>query len=283
MTGTDLFSALNDVEERFILEAAGTPGYIFRRRWIKRIVSVAALMVVITCIGVGFGNIHQKKEPFFSQYRVLSFDGNTYYEMAEISLREFGERLGRCVMSYDGIAWTYGDSAHEEGDDSSGNRRNVVSAEIYSVGAVSPDFAVGVGFAENQQRYVYLNREFSADSFRQFDMATQFRKYAIVNRAVCFEKDGSTVWLNNITVDEVYKGFFSEDDIPLVKPEETQMGEKVAEITFEYTLLGDKDASLNVYDGGYATIEIGQTKWTFRIGTESVGRFVNQARSCKED
>ncbi len=235
MDKSDLFAAINDVNDKLILEASEEYCKSIKKVRIYRMALFAAILVVIILGIVKIRDIvspdsapkHKTTElikrwdemQIYEKYVWLNLDGIKYTSTAGECGNEAGRLIG--VYTAEGMENTqpieHINSSGKLSDASGGfsgsedmlvnhyiipiqeQEEHYVKHEkmvrVYEIVGVSRDFAVAVQFDETGEYYAYCNMSYTTDSYDSFSDACQLEKYLEVNRIYLYE-DGDVKYVS---------------------------------------------------------------------------------------
>ena len=259
MTAFGLYTALTDVDDRFILEAAETEIPKPIKRQIVQWVAIVAIAAMIITIGLLFGNsIKKHKEnkseaekvstikpwselPSYEKYPELNMNGIKYTGSPGVYSGTVGQFFGEfSVIGMDDGEVTYigEEKIPQNGADAQKttlsdtwidvekqNQTEPVIRKttvlVYEIPGIKTAFAVAVRFPEEGRYYVYGNVSYRTDSYADFADTTQLMQYAELNGITLHSaKRERDVSGAYETIQALLTELFSAETIPAFMPED---------------------------------------------------------------
>ena len=275
-----------------------------KRKRIKKCIisSFCAFVIILVSIGFKYAAEHRNTNPVYQ--KVLNFPksnhnqiGEEYeieYDLAYIKpwdkqsiTEQFSEvEIGNVMyngrgkqISVDMLLDDLGVyTAH--GLDEINQKRYTKSAKVYSVKDISSECVVAVKFDAVEEYYIYINAHYTPNTLGELIEKVNLKQIVSFgdvsfNYSEIFEDTyiNEKVVFSNVSDEAIWQNLLSDTELKNVHSDEEFYGPSVISVGVNIELLGYKNISIWISEGGYMHTNILDTGKTFYIGEKKLEEF----------
>lgn len=286
---TEAFSeALGNINDRYLEEAlAYRP-----RRWRRPLICAAAACL---CLVIGFSIWHKSRhpwpvkyverpaettlaeiaiiphwedEPVYAQYPSVEYAGREYTAHAAIVP---ADRLGASLGTVTAIGW---DHYAAEAD-----AEKRTEAIVYAIDQISEACAIAIRYPESEECYAMVNSRYRPATLGQFiadlNLQAEVSFGTVYYSYRTSDGDYTSVQFEDVDSERIWSLLLSATQAENVYDDLQDMPKRILGISVDLPLLGYKNISLSVLEGGYIDTNILDTGKMFYVGEENTQAFVN--------
>lgn len=207
------------------------------------------------------------------RYHTLQFAEHSYDSAAMCIDKSYvGELLGNAEL---------------KGKDETG-KEHVLDGKIYEISEISVGCAVAVTFDTEDIYFIYVNSLYTPDSLSDLIEDLNLEKHLSVGK-VSYGKHTSSgeyteVSYEGLSASDLFEILFANSEtVELIDNDENMTLDKILSIGVSVPPVGCVNRGIVLYEGGYISTNILNTKKTFFVGEESVDALVDYVlQNCQE-